>query len=97
MSVVKTFKYDRVVRDSSGMIMGRAVCDERHPYAEGEPLHLVLLTVPSSLVPNPLSFEFFVDGIPYRVPESLPDIRISREGGVCRINTVIMHPVSHGS
>jgi len=70
------FEKDGLVRNAQGIPLGRVVLAE--PYVKGEDIKVATLTVPKSQNGSLLGSTYYVDGLPYKLPADLPEVKITR-------------------
>ena len=95
MTGIARFQKDHVLRDVEDRPIARAVLKEGYVFTAGAPFQVVLLMVSMRYTRNPLSVNYYVDGVPYRIPKSISPIRVSVSRGVHNINSFVMEPY-HG-
>lgn len=79
--VVKThsFLQDALIRNEKGTPQGRAVLVSRAGYYDGiERLNVAVISVLKLYCSTILGFEFYIDGNRYRIPESLPEVKLQK-------------------
>ena len=72
---IRFFKKDHLVTDQKGKPLGRVVL--MGDYHENEPIKVSVLSVPKSFQIDLKSYTFYVDGNPYEIDKSTPDVRFS--------------------
>lgn len=93
MELPKTFAQDHVARDRNGMPLGRVILYSDESYHEGHPFRVALLTVSVARAKKVQALTFYIDGIPYRIPPSVPDLRVRQDQAVHRVNNFTLEPV----
>jgi len=88
----KTFSQDHVLRDRNGSPLGRAILVEDDLYREGKPFRVALLLVPVHRTKKAQALDYYVDGIRYRIPPGVPDLKIRQSEGMHRVNNFTMEP-----
>jgi len=85
------FEKDGLVRNAQGRPVGRVVLAE--PYVKGENLKVAMLMVPKGQNVRLRGSMFYVDGIPYKVPADLPDVKVTEYANRWVADTFVMEKV----
>jgi hypothetical protein len=88
----KVFQHDHVLRDENRIPIGRVVLVDDKSYAPGKPIDIALLTVPVAKMKTIEGQVFYVDGLPYKVPEGLHPIKVRESGGKHLVNSFTLVP-----
>jgi hypothetical protein len=89
--MLKTFKYDHLLRDSKGLPFGRVVL--KNDYKEGENIEAVLVEIPLVNTNYVKGLQFYIDGYKYKIPSKLHDIRICKDNLRWLVNTFVLERV----
>jgi hypothetical protein len=73
---VDYFEKDGLVRNAQGIPLGRIVLAE--PYVKGEDISVATLTVPLNQSESLLGSMYYIDGQPYKLPDDLPTVKLSK-------------------
>lgn len=90
MITSKTFMKDRLIRDKSGVPIGRCVLVDDSAYEEGTPLFVVIVSIPVSYYGA--HSHVYIDGTPYLIPKKVPPVRRSSNGLNVVLNNVTLIP-----
>ena len=90
----KTFRHDHVLRDEKNRPLARAILRDDRVYEEGEPIEVAILTVPVAKMKKVRGRTFWVDGVPYRIPDDLSPLKLKEVAGKHMINNFHLRPVS---
>ena len=73
--IPKFFNNDKLLRDENYRVMGRVILKDA-VVKVGEKIAVVLLTVPRQYMGDVRGKTFFIDGVKYKVPSDLPEMKI---------------------
>ena len=84
MPVLKTFAMDRLLRNEQGLAAGRVVLAK--DYEPDHDIAIAVLEVFKGIPATVKNSIFYVDGIKYKVPADLPDVKITVSRGKLLLN-----------
>jgi len=88
----KMFRHDHVLRDQKGLPVGRVVLVDDSSYEEGEPIAVALMTVPLAKMMKLKGRLFYVDGIPYKLPDDISALKMKTSAGKHLVNNFYLEP-----
>lgn len=92
---LKFFNKDRILRDKSGRPIGRAVLASN--YVIGANIPIAVLTVPKAFFRSLKSVVFYVDKVPYKIPDDLPKSKLSHTIDKIMVNNFYLERTDENS
>ncbi len=88
-----TFIVDRLIRTEQGMPIGRIVLFDDNDFELGKPVKISILKVPVQFNLQIIGLEFYIDGVKYRIPEDLPEVKCNKNNADWFVSSTIIYPV----
>lgn len=85
------FQHDHILRDKDMQPIARAILVDDNSYVRGKPIKIALIN--TLMTPKVLMETlFYVDGLPYRIPKGIPELKIRMMGARMMVNNFDLIP-----